>query len=239
MTEKPYSDIRDRALDLMDRVREAALRAGRDPARVQVMAVTKTMGPDQVNAAIEAGVRLLGENRAQELTVRHSSYRLEGSRIHFIGHLQRNKLSGVLPLVQMVESLDSLRLAAAIGEAMTARGGVMDCLLEVNIGRERSKAGFSPEEVWEALPALSAVKGIRVRGLMVIPPPGEISRTEGYFAAARQLFIDIGAKKLDNVHMDFLSMGMSADFESAIRQGSHIVRLGRALFGERTGAAKG
>jgi pyridoxal phosphate enzyme (YggS family) len=214
MTEKPYSDIRDRALDLMDRVLEAALRAGRDPARVQVMAVTKTMGPDQVNAAIEAGVRLLGENRAQELTARHSSYRLEGSRIHFIGHLQRNKLSEVLPLVQMVESLDSLRLAAAIGEAMTARCGVMDCLLEVNIGRERSKAGFSLRRYGRRCRCCRRC-GHSGPGLMVIPPPGEISQTEGYFAAARQLFIDIGAKKLDNVHMDFLSMGMSADFESA------------------------
>ncbi len=232
--ENTSADIASRARRLIDRVNEAAVRAGRNPEDVKLMAVTKTMDANQVNEAIGAGISLLGENRAQELATRYNRYSLAGCQVHFIGHLQRNKLSSVLPLVNMIESLDSIRLAEAIGDRMQSEGKVMDCLVEINIGNEKGKTGVYVDELWELLPKLAKIEAICIRGLMVIPPVGEILKTEGYFCNAHQLFIDIKAKKMDNIYMDFLSMGMSSDFELAIKHGSHIVRLGRSLFGERS-----
>lgn len=215
-------------------VREAALQAGRDPSEVQVMAVTKTVDPALVNAAIGAGITLLGENKAQELCAKYDSYHKDGVQIHFIGHLQTNKVRQIVDKVSMVESVDSVKLAREIDRHCAAIGKVMDVLLEVNIGREENKTGIFPELLPALLEEAGKLEHIRVRGLMTIPPVCETEEEVlQYFSQMRQLFIDIKQKKYDNISMEILSMGMSADYLAAVRCGSNIVRIGTAMFGQR------
>ena len=215
-------------------VREAALQAGRDPSEVQGMAVTKTVDPVLVNAAIGAGITLLGENKAQELCAKYDSYHKDGVQIHFIGHLQTNKVRQIVDKVSMVESVDSIKLAREIDRHCAAIGKVMDVLLEVNIGREENKTGIFPEFLPALLEEAGKLEHIRVRGLMTIPPVCETEEEVlQYFSQMRQLFIDIKQKKYDNISMEILSMGMSADYLAAVRCGSNIVRIGTAMFGQR------
>ena len=215
-------------------VREAALQAGRDPSEVQVMAVTKTVDPVLVNAAIGAGITLLGENKAQELCAKYDSYHKDGVQIHFIGHLQTNKVRQIVDKVSMVESVDSVKLAREIDRHCAAIGKVMDVLLEVNIGREENKTGVFPELLPALLEEAGKLEHIRVRGLMTIPPVCETEEEVlQYFSQMRQLFIDIKQKKYDNISMEILSMGMSDDYLAAVRCGSNIVRIGTAMFGQR------
>lgn len=215
-------------------VREAALQAGRDPSEVQVMAVTKTVDPVLVNVAIGAGITLLGENKAQELCAKYDSYHKDGVQIHFIGHLQTNKVRQIVDKVSMVESVDSIKLAREIDRHCAAIGKVMDVLLEVNIGREENKTGIFPELLPALLEEAGKLEHIRVRGLMTIPPVCETEEEVlQYFSQMRQLFIDIKQKKYDNISMEILSMGMSADYLAAVRCGSNIVRIGTAMFGQR------
>ena len=215
-------------------VREAALQAGRDPSEVQVMAVTKTVDPVLVNAAIGAGITLLGENKAQELCAKYDSYHKDGVQSHFIGHLQTNKVRQIVDKVSMVESVDSIKLAREIDRHCAAIGKVMDVLLEVNIGREENKTGIFPEFLPALLEEAGKLEHIRVRGLMTIPPVCETEEEVlQYFSQMRQLFIDIKQKKYDNISMEILSMGMSADYLAAVRCGSNIVRIGTAMFGQR------
>ena len=177
-------------------VREAALQAGRDPSEVQVMAVTKTVDPVLVNAAIGAGITLLGENKAQELCAKYDSYHKDGVQIHFIGHLQTNKVRQIVDKVSMVESVDSIKLAREIDRHCAAIGKVMDVLLEVNIGREENKTGVFPELLPALLEEAGKLEHIRVRGLMTIPPVCETEEEVlQYFSQMRQLFIDIKQKK--------------------------------------------
>ena len=219
---------------IMQQVRDTALQAGRDPSEVQVMAVTKTVDPVLVNAAIGAGITLLGENKAQELCAKYDSYHKDGVQIHFIGHLQTNKVRQIVNKVSMVESVDSVKLAREIDRHCAAIGKVMDVLLEVNIGREENKTGIFPEFLPALLEEAGKLEHIRVRGLMTIPPVCETEEEVlQYFSQMRQLFIDIKQKKYDNISMEILSMGMSADYLAAVRCGSNIVRIGTAMFGQR------
>ena len=219
---------------IMQQVRDTALQAGRDPSEVQVMAVTKTVDPVLVNAAIGAGITLLGENKAQELCAKYDSYHKDGVQIHFIGHLQTNKIRQIVDKVSMVESVDSIKLAREIDRHCAAIGKVMDVLLEVNIGREENKTGIFPELLPALLEEAGKLEHIRVRGLMTIPPVCETEEEVlQYFSQMRQLFIDIKQKKYDNISMEILSMGMSADYLAAVRCGSNIVRIGMAMFGQR------
>lgn len=219
---------------IMQQVRDTALQAGRDPSEVQVMAVTKTVDPVLVNAAIGAGITLLGENKAQELCAKYDSYHKDGVQIHFIGHLQTNKVRQIVDKVSMVESVDSIKLAREIDRHCAAIGKVMDVLLEVNIGREENKTGIFPELLPALLEETGKLEHIRVRGLMTIPPVCETEEEVlQYFSQMRQLFIDIKQKKYDNISMEILSMGMSADYLAAVRCGSNIVRIGTAMFGQR------
>ena len=219
---------------IMQQVRDTALQAGRDPSEVQVMAVTKTVDPVLVNAAIGAGITLLGENKAQELCAKYDSYHKDGVQIHFIGHLQTNKVRQIVDKVSMVESVDSIKLAREIDRHYAAIGKVMDVLLEVNIGREENKTGIFPELLPALLEEAGKLEHIRVRGLMTIPPVCETEEEVlQYFSQMRQLFIDIKQKKYDNISMEILSMGMSADYLAAVRCGSNIVRIGTAMFGQR------
>ena len=219
---------------IMQQVRDTALQAGRDPSEVQVMAVTKTVDPVLVNAAIGAGITLLGENKAQELCAKYDSYHKDGVQIHFIGHLQTNKVRQIVDKVSMVESVDSIKLAREIDRHCAAIGKVMDVLLEVNIGREENKTGIFPELLPALLEEAGKLEHIRVRGLMTIPPVCETEEEVlQYISQMRQLFIDIKQKKYDNISMEILSMGMSADYLAAVRCGSNIVRIGTAMFGQR------
>ena len=213
----------------------AALEAGRDPAEITLVAATKVQTSETIRAAIAAGITVCGENRVQELTAHLDDYAYDGARVHFIGHLQTNKVRFVVGRVDLIESVDSPRLLEALERQAAKLNLVQDILLEVNIGREESKGGCLPED----LPALARqamdLPHVRLRGLMAIPPaaaePGENRR---FFAATRQLFVDIRSQIGDNdTDIDCLSMGMSGDYEDAIREGATLVRVGTALFGPR------
>ena len=212
----------------------AAEKSGRAPDSVRLCAATKMNDAARVREAITAGVDICGENRVQELTEKLEAGAYEGCPLHFIGHLQKNKVKYIVGKVSLIESVDCLELLEVIDKKAAALGIRQDVLLEVNIGAEEAKSGFSPESLMESLPRMGEFSSINVRGLMAIPPICEkTEEIRPYFRRMKQLFIDIGAKKYDNVSMDFLSMGMSADYMTAIEEGANIVRVGSGIFGAR------
>ena len=212
----------------------AAYSCGRDPKEIMLCAATKMNDADAVRQAIAAGVDLCGENRVQELTAKQKENAYDGAPVHFIGHLQTNKVKQVVGKVDLIQSVDSLRLLRAIDAEAAKQGIVQDILLEVNVGEEESKSGFEVCEVLPILEQISEFPHIFVRGLMAIPP---ISQNSGdnrkYFQKILQLSVDIRAKKYDNVLVNCLSMGMSDDYEDAICCGSTMIRVGTAIFGKR------
>lgn len=216
------------------RMERAARAAGRDPGEITLCAATKMNDADAVRRAIAAGVDCCGENREQELTakLREDAYR--GAPVHFIGRLQTNKLPRVVGKVSLIQSVDREKLLAAIDKEAAKQGILQDILLEVNIGNEDTKGGFTPKELWEILPQMGRFSHVRVLGLMAIPPvskkPGENIK---FFQEMYNLSVDIGTKKYDNVKTEILSMGMTDDFEDAISCGSTMIRLGSAIFGPR------
>lgn len=215
-------------------IARAAIAAGRDPKEITLVAASKMNNAERVREAIAAGVDACGENRVQELVEKNSQGAYAGAALHFIGHLQRNKVKQVVGVAELIHSVDSLPLLAAINAAAEAKGIKQQLLLEVNIGRELSKSGFAAGEIGEVLEKAGHFSSIWVRGLMAIPPicafPEE---NHPYFVDMQQLFIDNSEKKYDNVSMDFLSMGMSGDYAEAIACGSTMVRVGAAIFGAR------
>lgn len=196
---------------------------------VRLMAVTKTVPYEIVNSVIEQGVDLLGENRVQEYLDKKDHYD-KNAEVHFIGHLQTNKVKYIVDSVKCIHSVDSLKLAAEIEKLAEKNGVVMNVLTEVNIGGEESKSGISTDMLDELVYGISEMKNIKLCGLMTIPPVGN---SEFYFEKMQRIFEDLKAKKVDNVSMDILSMGMSADYVEAIKYGSNIVRVGSAIFGAR------
>lgn len=196
---------------------------------VRLMAVTKTVPYEIVNSVIEQGVDLLGENRVQEYLDKKDHYN-KNAEVHFIGHLQTNKVKYIVDSVKCIHSVDSLKLAAEIEKLAEKNGIVMNVLTEVNIGGEESKSGISTDMLDELVYGISEMKNIKLCGLMTIPPVGN---SEFYFEKMQRIFEDLKAKKVDNVSMDILSMGMSADYVEAIKYGSNIVRVGSAIFGAR------
>ncbi|MEM1483545.1 YggS family pyridoxal phosphate-dependent enzyme [Oscillospiraceae bacterium PP1C4] len=225
------SDVVQRVTDSI--VKQCAL-CGRSPSDVRLMAVTKTVEAARVNEAIAAGVTLLGENKAQELCAKYDDYEKDGAEIHFIGHLQSNKVRQIVDKVTMIQSLDSISLAAEIQRQCVKLDRKMDCLIEVNIGNELTKSGVAPEMLPQFLAQLGDFDRLSVRGIMAIPPVCQNDlEKEHYFSSLHKLFIDIEEKKIDNISMHFLSMGMSDDYLLAIKHGSNLVRLGSVLFGRR------
>ena len=213
---------------------KAALEAGRDPKEIKLCAATKMNDAAAVRQAIAAGVDCCGENRVQELTQKLAENAYEGCEVHFIGHLQTNKVRQVVGKVSLIHSIDSLRLLEAVSHEAQKQGIVQDILLEINIGSEESKSGFTPEELPEILERAAALPGIFVRGLMAIPPICQNSGDNNkFFQKMYQLSVDIMAKKYDNVCSTVLSMGMSADYREAILCGSTMVRIGTDIFGAR------
>ena len=212
----------------------AALACGRDPKEILLCAATKMNGADAVRQAIAAGVDCCGENRVQELVLKGSENAYEGAPVHFIGHLQTNTVKQVVGNVDLIQSVDRMNLLEAIQKEAARQGIVQNILLEVNIGNEESKSGFSASDVLPLLEQISDFPNIFVRGLMAIPP---ISQNPGdnckFFKKMYDLSVDITGKKYDNVSVDCLSMGMSDDYEDAICCGSTMIRIGTAIFGAR------
>ena len=220
------------------RVREemnrAAIAAGRDPKEILLCAATKMNDSDNVRQAIAAGVDCCGENRVQELTKKLSENAYEGKPVHFIGHLQTNKVKMVVGKVDLIQSVDSVRLLEAINKEAAKQGICQDILLEVNIGNEDSKSGLTKEELPVILEQMADFSNIRVRGLMAIPPICENSTdNHKFFQEMCKIAVDIRAKKYDNVCVDIMSMGMSGDYADAIACGSTMIRVGTAIFGAR------
>lgn len=217
---------------VLEKLEIAAEKSGRDKKEITLLAATKTVDPDTINYAIEKGITHIGENRVQELLSKHSL--LKPVHSHFIGHLQTNKVKDIIDKVEMIESVDSLKLANEISKQALKRGITMDVLLEVNIGGEESKSGFTPEEVEKAVEEVAKLPAIRVKGLMAIPPAADLpEESRKYFRKMYKLFIDIQGKTIDNSNMSVLSMGMSNDFDIAAEEGATLVRVGTSLFGRR------
>lgn len=226
--------ISENVAHIRQKIAEAAIAAGRNPKDILLCAATKMNDAPAVREAIAAGVDLCGENRVQELTQKLSQQAYEGAPVHFIGHLQTNKVKQVVGKVALIQSVDSLRLLHAI-QAEAARQGIrQDILLEVNIGEEASKSGFTADEIPALVEEIPSFSNIRLRGLMAIPP---ISQNSGdnrkFFQKMCALCVDITTKKGDNVCVDILSMGMSDDYADAIACGSTMIRIGTAIFGQR------
>ena len=226
--------IAENVAKILSDIRQAAIDAGRDPPEITLCAATKMNDADRVRQAIAAGVTCCGENKVQELTQKLSENAYEGAQIHFIGHLQTNKVKQVVGKVSLIQSVDSPRLLDAICKEAQKQGICQDILLEINIGSEESKSGLNEEELWEMLEKVSQSSSVRVLGLMAIPPicqnPGDNNK---FFEKMCNLSVDIKAKKYDNVCMKILSMGMSDDYADAIRCGSTMIRVGTAIFGAR------
>ena len=215
-------------------IARAAEAAGRDPNEILLVGATKMNDAARVREAIAAGLPCCGENRVQELLEKHEQGAYEGAELHFIGTLQKNKAKYLVGLVSLIHSVDSEGLMKEISRQAEKRGLIQDILLEINTGYEASKSGIAPEELPVLLQKAGNYPGIRVRGLMTIPPVCRVPEENlPYFRLLRQLFIDNGEKKYDNVHMDFMSMGMSGDYEAAIACGANMVRVGTAIFGQR------
>ena len=227
-------DITESVARVKANIAAAAEKAGRRPEDIYLVAASKMNDSGRVREAIAAGIRICGENRVQEMVEKQAQGAYEGAELHFIGHLQKNKVKQVVGLASLIQSADSIELIRLIDKTALSRGIVQDILLEVNIGAEASKSGFSPAELPSALDSIARLDAVRVRGLMTIPPIcSSRQEIEPYFVQMKQLFIDICGKKYDNIRMDFLSMGMSADYETAIACGANMVRVGSAIFGKR------
>ena len=235
MTGKMSTDIAERFKQIKERKDAAAVRSGRSPDEVTLMAVTKTHTAAEINEAIAAGAADIGENRVQELLEKYDS--VSPVRWHLIGHLQTNKVKNVVGKVVMIHSVDSLKLAREINKRASAAGTVMDILIEINSAMEETKSGISSDDLETLVREITAeCENIRIRGIMCIPPiAAEPEEARPYFREARELFDKMKTWDLPEERFlpDTLSMGMSGDFEVAIEEGSTIVRVGSSIFGPR------
>lgn len=217
---------------VLEKIEEAAKKSGRKASDVTLLAATKTVDIGVINHAIESGIRYIGENRVQEFLSKEPYY-LPVHK-HFIGHLQTNKVKDIVGKAELIHSVDSFHLAREISKQSLKVNTVSDVLVEVNVGGEESKHGFSTEETMFAAEQIALLEGVRLRGLMAIPPVCEKATDNvKYFSILNKLFVDIGNEKIDNSNVDILSMGMSDDFAVAIECGATMVRIGTALFGRR------
>ena len=219
------------------RVREeiaaAAAEVGKKPEEITLVGASKMNDAAACREAIAAGIDALGENRVQEMTAKLAENAYDGAPLHFIGHLQRNKVKQVVGHVALIQSVGSLELLDEIEKVADNRGLVQDILLEVNVGGEEAKSGFAPADTEAAAEAALSRSHVRVLGLMTIPPANADRDTNmRYFKEVRALYVDIDRKMFHN-ELKYLSMGMSGDFADAIRCGANMVRVGTAIFGAR------
>ncbi len=238
MTENSFTD-RIKTFDenykrILEQISASAEKSGRRCEDIKLLAATKTVPAEIINHAIDSGISCVGENRVQEFMDKYESLNRENTDFHFIGRLQTNKVKYIIGKISTVESLDSIKLAKEISRISERENVVTEVLVEVNIGSEENKGGIIPEKLFDFIDEARLFPSIHVNGLMAIPPVSEDSgKLSAYFNRMKQYYIDIEAKKLDNVNMNVLSMGMSDDFQIAIEHGSNMIRLGSALFGRR------
>ncbi len=224
-----FREILENIKEIRDNVGNAVAKYRSADDIVKIMAVTKTVPPEKINFAISQGITLLGENRVQEYLSKKDSYD-SSAEVHIIGHLQTNKVKYIINDVSMIQSVDSVKLAGEINRLAVKNNRKMDVLLEVNIGEEASKSGIDAGGVFDLAQQMLPFENIRIRGLMAIPP---IGADEKVFAHMRELYEKLKELKLANVEADVLSMGMSGDYELAVKHGSTLVRIGTKLFGAR------
>lgn len=228
-------DITENIRLIRENVAKSALESGRRESDVKIMAVTKTVEPVFINHAISCGMDLIGENKVQEFLGKKDFLKLDGCQKHLIGHLQSNKVRQIVGMVDMIQSVDSVKIAREIAKRSVEKEIVTDVLIEFNIGGEASKTGADASQAYEMIDEISKFDGIRICGLMTIPPFSDDEReNRKNFSNMYRLFVDIKAKKIDNVSMDILSMGMSNDYCTAIKEGANLIRVGSAMFGART-----
>ena len=225
--------IRENIEAIRAEIDEAARETGRTGADIVLVGASKMNDAAACQEAIAAGIDALGENRVQEMTAKLAEDAYRGAPLHFIGHLQRNKVKQVVGKADLIQSVGSLELLAEVDKQAEKLGLVQDILLEVNIGGEEAKSGFAPGAVEDAAARAKECAGVRVRGLMTIPP-ANATREENmvYFQKVKALYVDISEKMYDN-KLEYLSMGMSGDYADAIRAGANMVRVGTAIFGAR------
>ena len=218
---------------VLKKVEEACARSGRDPKDVTLIAVSKTKPIEMIEEAMEAGARVFGENKVQELCDKYEQLPKD-LHWHLIGHLQRNKVKYIVDKVYLIHSVDSLRLAEEISREAVKKQVEVNILIEVNVAQEESKFGTTTEETEKLVRDISFLPGVHIKGLMTIAPFVEDPEENRiYFRKLRQLAVDIGNKNIDNVSMSILSMGMTGDYTVAVQEGSAIVRVGTGIFGER------
>lgn len=232
--EERFHNIEHNIKVIKERIEKAAVESGRSSDEIKLMAVTKTVEPIFINHAIECGIDLIGENKVQEFLLKKPYLKLDNCKAHLIGHLQTNKVRQIIGEVDMIQSVDSVKLAKEISKRATASGITVDCLIEVNIGQEESKTGLDMNFLYETVEEIRNLPGLKLKGFMTIPPICDNEETlNEYFSKMHEIFIDIRDKKLDNTDICILSMGMSGDYEAAVRNGSNLVRVGSAIFGPR------
>ena len=217
-----------------EKMANAAVKSGRQPEEITLLAATKTVPVDVINHAVQAGIGFIGENRVQELMDKYEL--LDAScKKHHIGQLQQNKIKYLIGKVSCIQSVDSMKTVQEIDRLCCKQNLVMPILIEVNIGKEQNKGGIMPEELFAFIDEAREYSAVHINGLMAIPPIcEELSRLSSFFGRMNEYYVDIRNKKLDNVTMQCLSMGMSADYELAIENGATMVRLGSILFGKRS-----
>ena len=232
--ERSLTDIKYNYDFINEKIAEAAMKAGKTRDDITFLSATKTVEPEYINYAISLGLSYIGENKVQELLSKYDQYNLENCSLQFIGHLQSNKVRQIVGKVDLIQSIDSMKLAKEVSKCSLKNNITSDILVEVNIGKEENKSGVMPEMLEKLVEEISTLPAVNVKGLMTIPPicekKDEIRR---YFEKMNRLFLDISSKKLDNVSMYILSMGMSSDYYEAILEGANMVRIGSALFGNR------
>ncbi len=228
------SSIAENIQNIRREIDEMARLTGRTGEDITLVAATKMNEADRVRQAVTAGIDACGENRVQELLEKYEDGAYTGAPLHFIGTLQTNKVKYLVGKVSLIQSVNSEKLAAEISKCAIKHGIVQDILVEINIGGEESKSGADIENAHSLVQNIAKLPGVRVRGLMTIPPFSEDEEEQkSFFIKMKQLFIDIRAKKYDNISMEFLSMGMSGDYRNAILAGANMVRVGTGIFGAR------
>ena len=227
------SDIKYNLTHVQDKIRVAWEKSGRNCFDITLVGVTKTIDVERISQLVSLGVKDLGENRVQELLEKQPAINPDVNW-HLIGHLQTNKVKMVVDKVKLIHSVDSFRLAKEINKQAKALDITCDCLIEINIANEASKFGIKPNELSDFLEEISQCPNIMTKGLMCVAPFVEKpTENRDYFRKMRQMFVDSKAKSLNNIYMQYLSMGMTNDYEIAIEEGANIVRVGTGIFGER------
>lgn len=233
MMENIYNYVAENVKRVQDEINEVCVRYGRNPEDVVLMGVSKTQPVEKLEVAYNAGIKLFGENRVQELVQKADFFQTHNVPCHIIGTLQTNKVKYLPSLTDTIQSVNSLKLANEIEKQYGKAGKKANICLEINIGDEDSKSGIPYSQAMEMVHQLSEYKNLTVKGLMCIPPIGNSEEVRKYFSQMHKLFVDISGKKLDNIDMCILSMGMSADYPWAIAEGSTLVRVGTGIFGAR------